>query len=233
MTQPSVLRHRLADRLFHWTMAAALLVCLFTAFLPILGWKFAWVTPHWIGGIVLTASILFHIVRAIVWQDFWSIAFGPRDVRQCWQAVRQTLGGGPSPQGSAKDSPLQKLFHAAVTVLVLILIASGLLMLSKIDTVFWRRNPDWLAESDWGMIYAAHGLSAMAMITLIMLHVYFALRPEKLWITASMIHGRISWENYRRYHDPRRWPVPNANAAAAGDGADAAGMTLPERRRQA
>ena len=57
MSGERVLRHHLADRLYHWTMAAALLTCLFTAFLPILGWKFAWVTAHWIAGIVLTAAI--------------------------------------------------------------------------------------------------------------------------------------------------------------------------------
>ena len=81
MSGERVLRHHLVDRLYHWTMAAALLTCLFTAFLPILGWKFEWVTAHWIAGVVLTAAILFHIVRAVLWQDFWSMVLGPRDLR--------------------------------------------------------------------------------------------------------------------------------------------------------
>ena len=89
-----VLRHHLADRLYHWTMAAALLTCLFTAFLPILGWKFEWVTAHWIAGIVLTAAILFHIVRAVLWQDFWSMVIGPRDLRKSWWLVARVLGFG-------------------------------------------------------------------------------------------------------------------------------------------
>ena len=57
-------RHSLAARLFHWVMAAAMFVLLFTAFLPIAGVQFAWVTWHWMAGLVLTASILFHIVHA-------------------------------------------------------------------------------------------------------------------------------------------------------------------------
>ena len=73
-------------------MAAALLTCLFTAFLPILGWKFEWVTAHWIAGIVLTAAMLFHIVRAVVWQDFWSMVIGPRDLRSSWRFVARALG---------------------------------------------------------------------------------------------------------------------------------------------
>jgi formate dehydrogenase subunit gamma len=215
-----VLRHHLADRLYHWTMAAALLTCLFTAFLPILGWKFLWVTTHWIAGLVLTAAILFHIVRAVLWQDFWAMAPGPRDLRSSWRSAARAFGlGGPAPQLDAKYPPLQKLYHLAVAAAVLAIVATGLLMLSKIDTPFWRRNPYWLADDQWGMIYAIHGLCAMAMITLIMAHVYFAVRPEKLWMTRSMFHGWISREEYVRHHDPQRWPVPeDAPAAPRGDG---------------
>ena len=75
-----IVRHSLAARLFHWVMAAAMFALLFTAFLPIAGIRFPWVTWHWMAGLVLTASILFHIVHATVWLDFWSIWVGPRDV---------------------------------------------------------------------------------------------------------------------------------------------------------
>src|SRR4029453_15286123 len=47
-------RHNLSARLFHWVMAASMFVLLFTAFLPVVGVKFAWVQWHWIAGIVLT-----------------------------------------------------------------------------------------------------------------------------------------------------------------------------------
>ena len=83
----------MTDRLYHWTMAAALLTCLFTAFLPILGWKFEWVTTHWIAGIVLTAAVLFHIVRPSLWQDFWSMVFGSaRSVEVLAHSSARALG---------------------------------------------------------------------------------------------------------------------------------------------
>jgi formate dehydrogenase subunit gamma len=215
-----VLRHHLVDRLYHWTMAVAVLTCLFTAFLPILGWKFDWVTAHWIAGIVLTAAILFHIVRAALWQDFWSMVIGPRDLRSSWRLVSLAVRrGGLLPQLDAKYSPLQKLFHMLVAAVVLAIVVTGLLMLSKIDTPFWRRNPYWLTDAQWGMTYAIHGLCAMAMITLIMVHVYFGIRPEKMWMTRSMFHGWISREDYLRHHDPQRWPVPDAERTSRhGDG---------------
>src|SRR5437764_195741 len=49
-----VQRHLLADRIYHWVMAASVLVLMGTAFLPIAGWKFEWVSLHWMTGAVLT-----------------------------------------------------------------------------------------------------------------------------------------------------------------------------------
>ena len=39
-----IVRHTLASRIFHWSMAASMLVLLVTAFVPLLGLEFAWVT---------------------------------------------------------------------------------------------------------------------------------------------------------------------------------------------
>src|SRR5882757_7751314 len=64
-------RHSLAARLFHWIMAASMFTLLFTAFLPKIGLQFDWVTYHWIAGSVLTVSVLFHIIHASFWLDFW------------------------------------------------------------------------------------------------------------------------------------------------------------------
>ena len=38
-----VTRHHLADRLYHWIMAASVVALLITSFFPIFGWKFPWV----------------------------------------------------------------------------------------------------------------------------------------------------------------------------------------------
>ena len=85
-------RHGLAARLFHWVMAAAMFVLLFTAFLPIAGVRFAWVQWHWIAGLVLTASILFHIVHATFWLDFWSIWVGPKDIPELRAELMREFG---------------------------------------------------------------------------------------------------------------------------------------------
>src|SRR6204780_1345899 len=82
-------RHSLTARLFHWVMAASMFTLLFTAFLPKLGIRFNWVTYHWIAGAVLTLSILFHIVHASFWLDFWSIWPDKTDVEDASRRVRR------------------------------------------------------------------------------------------------------------------------------------------------
>jgi cytochrome b subunit of formate dehydrogenase len=48
-------------------------------------------------------------------------------------------------------------------------------------------------------------LAGVGLIALIMVHIYFALRPEKLAITRSMVLGSITREHYLEHHDPQRW----------------------------
>ena len=64
-------------------MAASMFTLLFTAFLPKVGIQFNWVLYHWIAGMVLTVSILFHIVHATFFLDFWSIWPDKTDHARC------------------------------------------------------------------------------------------------------------------------------------------------------
>lgn len=217
-----VVRHHLVDRIYHWTMAASVLTLMFTAFVPILGWKFEWVTIHWIAGIVLGVAVLIHIVRALFWQDLRSMVVWIDDIRDSWRALARFIkGSGPLPEKPGKYPLLQKLYHLGIAVIMLGVIVSGALMLAKIDTPWWRRNPYfvenswWGVDATWGIIYSVHGLFAMAAVSLVMIHIYFAFRPEKLWITRSMILGWITQKEYRSYHSPTRWVAKEDGAAPA------------------
>ena len=61
----------------------------------------------------------------------------------------------------------------------------------------------------WGVVYVVHGLSGVALISLVIAHIYFAIRPDKWWITMSMFNGFVNRKDYLEHHDPERW---------AGDG---------------
>ena len=208
MVEDKLLRHTLADRIFHWVMAGAVLVLLGTAFLPILGLDFPWVTAHWVSGLVLTAAVLFHIVRAFFFQDLKTMWISLEDLRNLIELTRWNLHLSPAIPGKpGKYSLAQKLIHHVMTLVVLLVVVTGLLMLVKIDTPWWERNPYLLEESSWGFIYVVHDLTAMCLITLVMVHIYFSVRPEKLFFLRSMLLGWITRKEYLEHHDPRRWKI--------------------------
>jgi cytochrome b subunit of formate dehydrogenase len=217
---PRIPRHSLAARLFHWIMAAAMFVLLFTAFLPKVGVQFNWVTYHWIAGTVLTISILFHIVHSIFYLDFWSIWPDRSDIEDARKRIQRFFGNSAAlPRKFAKYPLENKLYHGVVLLSGLAVIATGIFMMFRVRTIFFPRNPYLFSDMTWGMMYVLHGLAGVGLITLTIVHVYFAVRPEKLPITASMIVGSMSREFYLKEHDPQRWTVPSlANQRSAADG---------------
>jgi formate dehydrogenase subunit gamma len=203
-----VLRHRLADRLFHWVTAAATLVLLFTGFLPVFDVEFDWVTTHWISGLVLTAAVAFHLVRSLGWQRLADMWAWPGEILAAIRASLAPLSGQSSSYRPGKYSVAQVLFHFAGAILILATIVTGLIMLKGIDSPFWERDPYFVSESTRGWLFVIHGLAALVLVTMIMLHIYFAFRPEKMYFTRSMILGWITRQEYLDKHDPGKWKEP-------------------------
>lgn len=180
------IRHQWPDRLFHWTLALSVIVLSATAFLPILGLRFDWVPVHWVTGFVLVAAVLFHWLRIGLVHGIGEMVPGRDDLRE----VLGDLRAPPGAVGPAKYDAYQKGYHWISALVVLVLAATGLLMMAKIDTPWWRRDPSILSDAQWGLVYVAHGFAALAVLFLVILHVYFALLPEHWAMLTSMIRGR-------------------------------------------
>ncbi len=180
------IRHRLPDRLFHWFMAAAVVTLGASAFLPILGLRFDWVPLHWIAGVALTLAIAFHVWRVLAVHGIREMVPDSDDLREVAHGLRNSGHEGLRP---AKYDALQKAYHAIAALTVLVLTATGLLMLAKIDTTFWRRDPSILSDQSWGVVYVLHGAASMLLLFLFIVHVYFALIPEHREYLRSMISG--------------------------------------------
>jgi cytochrome b subunit of formate dehydrogenase len=205
---PRIPRHSLVARLFHWIMAAAMFTLLFTAFLPKVGVQFDWVTYHWIAGTVLTVSIIFHIIHASFFLDFWAIWPDREDLVDAWRRVRRFMGlPAPPPRRFAKYPLENKLYHGAILATGLTAIGTGVFMMFRVRTIFFPRNPYLFSDMTWGLMYVLHGLAGVGLIALVMVHVYFAVRPEKRDITKSMIFGTMRREFYLTHYDPERWNV--------------------------
>ena len=206
-------RHTLAARLFHFIMALAMFALLITAFLPKVGVQFPWVTYHWIAGIVLTASILFHIVHASFYLDFWSIWPDKIDMEDAGRRWRRATGkDAPAPRRFGKYPLENKMYHGVIVLAGLSVMLTGIFMMFRVRTGIFPRNPYLFADMTWGLMYVLHGLAGVGLIALVMVHVYFAVRPEKLVITKSMIYGTLDREHYLEHHDPSRWAVEGSTS---------------------
>ncbi|MGD0157055.1 MAG: cytochrome b/b6 domain-containing protein [Terracidiphilus sp.] len=208
-------RHTLTARLFHWIMAASMITLLITAFLPKLGIQFNWVLWHWIAGLVLTASVLFHIVHASFFLDFWSIWPDMTDLRDAMNRTRRFFGkDAPLPSRFAKYPLENKLYHGVVMLAGLAVIATGLFMMKRVQTGILVRNPYLFSDMTWGLMYVLHGLAGVGFVALTLMHVYMGVRPEKFPITKSMIFGWMSRDFYLEEHDTTRWAVKGTGSKA-------------------
>lgn len=192
-----VQRHALIDRIMHWVMAISVIALVITGVLPIIGIEFAWLTLHWISGLVLTAVVLFHILRSVLQKDLTSVWISAKELKEPFD---ESIKPG-------KYSVAQKGMHAAVTIATIFVVVSGLFMFAMIDTPWWDRTNS-LSEAALGWMFFLHGLSTLALIALIVFHLYFTLRPEKLFYLRSMFKGWISEDELSANHDPQRW-VPD------------------------
>lgn len=209
-------RHSLAARLFHWIMAASMFTLLITAFLPKVGVQFNWVLYHWIAGVVLTVSIVFHIVHSF-FMDPWSIWPDKIDLRDAMRRTLRFMGkSAPPPERFAKYPLENKFYHLVIVLSGLAVTVTGLFMMKRIQTVFFTRNPYLFSDMTWGLMYVLHGLAGIGLIALVMMHVYMGIRPEKLPITKSMIFGWMSRDFYLEEHDPERWVVKQSTRKKRG-----------------
>jgi len=215
---PKVQRHTMSARISHWILAVATFALLITAFVPILGLQFPWLTIHWVAGIVLTLYVIYHTVDTLMrgtWGEMW---MGGREIRESVDRVKDFFARREDPEKRpGKWGAENKIFHHITGLAGVGVVVTGVLMMARVDTWFWQSNPYifGLSDSLWGWIFLLHGLTAVGFVGLLIAHIYFAVRPDKLWITRSMFKGWITRDEYLEHHHPERWPVTDEAARAA------------------
>jgi cytochrome b subunit of formate dehydrogenase len=201
-----VLRHKIQNRLFHWAMAISFLVLLITGLLPILGIEFNWVTPHWVAGLILLVTVVWHVIEVVRARHFRYMWLSGREIFvSAKQGFAVISGANTLAAKPGKYTTAQKTFHLAATIVVLVAVVSGVILMVGIDTPFWERDPYFVTEQTRGLVFVAHGLATLTGVTMIIVHVYFAARPEKRYFLRSMIYGWISAHDYTENHDPELW----------------------------
>jgi formate dehydrogenase subunit gamma len=220
-----VIRHDRSARISHWVLAVAVLVLLVTAFVPILGLGFPWVTIHWLAGLVLTAYLLYHVADTVKRRTLGTMWVSAEEIREGMHRSKGFVAREGVRHRQGKWGVENKVFHHITGLAGVAVIGTGLFMMFRVDTWFWEANPYLLSISDtmWGWMYVLHGLASVGFVGLLIAHIYFAVRPDNLWITRSMIKGWITGKEYLEHHDPAKWPLrPD----------EVAGGTAPEPSRE-
>jgi cytochrome b subunit of formate dehydrogenase len=214
---PHVTRHNKSARISHWILAASVLALLITAFVPMLGLQFPWLTIHWVSGLVLGVYFVYHILDSLVRLSWGKMWIGWRDIADSFGRLKSFLSRGEEDPSKrpGKWGIENKIFHHVTALAGIAVLATGLLMMTRIDTWFWAANPYALeiSDADWGIVYVIHGVAAVAFVGLIMAHIYFAVRPDKFFLTKSMVFGWITKDDYLTHYDPRRWRLSKNGVA--------------------
>jgi cytochrome b subunit of formate dehydrogenase len=126
----------------------------------------------------------------------------------------------PEPKGGKYPFD-HRMYHHAVIVASLAAAVTGVIMMMRIDTPFFERNPYLVTDETAGVIFAIHGVAGVAFILLIASHIYFALRPDKRWLFWSMVRGWISRDAYLEHFDPKEWPAKPADSSRSGSASGA------------
>jgi len=205
-----VVRHGKSARISHWILAASTLTLLVTAFVPMLGLQFPWVTIHWVAGIVLGVYIVYHFLDTTVRLSWGKMWIGIRDITESVSRIKDFFARADNAETHPGKWALEnKLFHHVLALAGFAVVITGGLMMTRIDTWFWVANPYSLdiSDADWGLVYVIHGAAAVGFVSMIMLHLYLAFRPDNLWITRSMFKGWITRDEYLGHHNPSRWKL--------------------------
>ena len=210
-------RHGGSARISHWLLAVVTFVLLITAFVPILGLQFPWVTIHWIAGLAFGVYVVYHTIDTVKRGTLGTMWLTVKEMTDAVGRLGDFLKKAGGPERKGKWNFENKAFHHITALAGIAVLLTGLLMMLRIDTTFWAANPYILGLSDglWGLVYFLHGLAAVGFVGLLIAHIYFAVRPEKLWFTRSMIKGWITREEYLEHFDSAEWDVTEEKAGVA------------------
>ncbi|MEE9585858.1 MAG: cytochrome b/b6 domain-containing protein [Nitrososphaerales archaeon] len=233
MMEERVQRYDIAQRAYHWVNLAALLLLLWTGLtiydLNLLGVKplsaFAAAvigevyTPlifeiHRYAAFVLLGALMFHIVydtgiRGVFWSELPSRA----DFRAQNITAKNFLGLSKEYIKFPRYNPGQKMLHIGFAAVVLLVGATGFMLSANYRWLvpIWWLNIDFDVLFFWVRI--THDLLTFALVAMVVMHFYFAIRKENWPTFKSMVAGWVP-KSYQEKHfaageEPEIIPAPD------------------------
>ncbi|MEW6127564.1 MAG: cytochrome b/b6 domain-containing protein [Acidobacteriota bacterium] len=197
-------KYELGARLYHWgnfVFLMMLAVSGLALFVPrsIRGTIFSWVLIHEIFAGLYIVGLLVHIISALTKGEPRTMWFEKRDWADLKTIMGNFFGRTKNYPRFGKYDPLQKIYHALLTVVSMVLIFTGIYLVFSVE-VWATFSHGWLR---WQRLL--HDLSAFIIVAIILGHIYFALIRVNWANLAAIINGKVSAKYFRLRHSAARW----------------------------
>lgn len=197
-----VMKYEIGARLYHWTTALlvlALAVSGVSLFAPGSFGSGPWLPTHEVSAVAFIGLLVLHIIVAPRRGDGRSMWFDRRDVRDLRLIASNFFGRTRSYPAFGKYDPLQKLYHAVLTVLAAGMIFSGIYLLFSAE-VWATFSHEWMRS-----MRIVHDVTGFAFLAILVGHLYFGVIRVNWPQLVAMWTGRLRGASFNLYHDAGRW----------------------------
>jgi cytochrome b subunit of formate dehydrogenase len=208
-----LLKYEIGARLYHWGNMVFLGGLAFTGvalFTPPAIWKARWLLLHEIFAALFIAGLGLHVAVAPLRGEGRSMWFERRDWRDLKLISANFIGLTREYPAFGKYDPLQKLYHAFLTVLSAAVIFSGIYLVLSAE-IWASLSHEWMR-----IMRLMHDTAAFAFIAIIAGHIYFGVIRVNWPELAAMITGRLPGSYYNLYHNTERWKPAKVERRAVG-----------------
>lgn len=203
--EKKVQKYEFGARLYHWGNALFLLGLAVTGialFVPgsLKPFRLSWLLLHEIFAGLYIVGLVFHAIVAPIHGEGRTMWFGARDLRDLFQIWGNFFGLTKKYPRFGKYDPLQKLYHALLTLVSAFMIFSGVYLFLNAE-IFANFRHEWMR---WQRLI--HDLGAFVLIAVVVGHIYFGIIRVNWPNLAAIITGKITARYYRLRHSAERWP---------------------------
>jgi cytochrome b subunit of formate dehydrogenase len=206
-------RWEIGARLYHWgnfLIVLGLIISGISFWFPGLIFSlklligYSWLTFHVVLAGLFILGVLLHVVFAVTRTNPRNMWFERRDWPDLKQLARYYFGLTSGVPKFGKFDVWQKIFHAFVTVLALMVIGSGVNLFINAEQ-FAALDHAWLRNQR-----LIHDIGAFLFAAALVGHGYTRLVKLNWPKLLAMFTGTLSWCAFRVAHDWNRWPAEPA-----------------------
>ena len=219
-------RYEVGARLYHWGGVFLLMAALGASGLALYApgtmpeTPISWLRLHEFFAGLFIVGVFLHIGFSLIQGEPWSMWFERGDFSDLMRMIGYTFGKETRYPHFGKYDVVQKLYHLVLSILVGVLIFSGVALTLNAE-VLVTSSHDWMRSQR-----LLHDASSFLIVGMVLMHAYLRLLKANWPTLAAMFTGTVSLEYFRRRHDYNRW---SPHILPAGDTRDRVGPIAPIR----